>query len=227
VNSGFAGFPEATLAFLADLADNNQKAWFEAHRDDYERCYLDPAKAFVSSMRSALAELSPDVRAEPRVNGSVFRVHRDVRFSTDKTPYRPHLDLLFWIGEGRSRERPGYFFRLEPRAVTFGAGFPLGLNNALLAAYRTAVADERQGVALEDAVGRAVEAGAELCAEHYKRVPRGFDPQHPRASLLRHNTIHATMQLPVSRELHSPEFVRYSVDRYRPLAHLAEWTARL
>ena len=59
---------------------------------------------------------------EPRINGSLFRINRDIRFSKDKSPYKAHLDLWFWEGEHRGWESPGFFFRLTPTKLMLGAG---------------------------------------------------------------------------------------------------------
>ena len=79
-------FPAGTLEFLADLGPHNSKFWFDANRQRYEAAYLDPAKAFVDAIGPRLRELVPGIATEARVNGSIFRVNRDTRFSKDKTP---------------------------------------------------------------------------------------------------------------------------------------------
>ena len=109
-----ATFSDETLRFLSALATNNSKTWFDAHRSAYEQHLLAPAKAFVADMGEALRELAPDVHAEPRVNGSIFRINRDTRFSKDKRPYKDYLALWFWQGRRRSRECPGYYLSLRP-----------------------------------------------------------------------------------------------------------------
>src|SRR5919205_1037045 len=119
----FAGFPNEGLELLAGLAENNTRQYFDAHRDVYESALLAPAKAFVVALGEELhARVSPGLRAEPRVNGSILRTNRDTRFTTDKRPYKEHLDLWFWEGEGPSREHPGYFIRVRPETVALGAG---------------------------------------------------------------------------------------------------------
>lgn len=82
----FAGFGKETLRFLRELGRNNERAWFEAHRDDYEAHYLAPAISLVEALGERLVKIAPAVCVEPRVNGSIFRINRDVRFSKDKTP---------------------------------------------------------------------------------------------------------------------------------------------
>ncbi|MEM6991152.1 MAG: DUF2461 family protein, partial [Myxococcota bacterium] len=89
----FDGFPKQTLTFLKGLGANNDKAWFTAHRADYDNYFMEPAKHFVVALGERLAKSSPGIHAEPKVNGSIFRINRDVRFSKDKRPYKDHLDL--------------------------------------------------------------------------------------------------------------------------------------
>ncbi|NND02169.1 MAG: DUF2461 family protein, partial [Acidimicrobiia bacterium] len=83
----FAGFPAETQRFLRELSSNNTKQWFDAHRNDYDDYWVTPAKAFVAAAGDALQGLAP-VEAQPKVNGSIFRVNRDIRFSADKRPYK-------------------------------------------------------------------------------------------------------------------------------------------
>src|SRR5262249_21978378 len=98
----FAGFQYELLEFLAGLRAHNDRTWFQAHREEYESLLLEPARDFVEAMGEELARFAPDVNADPRVGGSIFRIARDTRFSKDKRPYKDHLDLWFWQGAGKS-----------------------------------------------------------------------------------------------------------------------------
>jgi uncharacterized protein (TIGR02453 family) len=120
--SSFPGFDPAAFAFLGALAEHNERPWFHAHEADYRRLLLEPARDLVRALGEALAAVAPGVHADPRVNGSILRIARDTRFSADKRPYRPHLDLWLWEGDGPSRSCAGYFVRLDPDAVTLGVG---------------------------------------------------------------------------------------------------------
>jgi uncharacterized protein (TIGR02453 family) len=118
--TAFDGFPPETIRFLRELRVNNRKDWFDAHRVDYEAYWVAPAKAFVVAAGQLLAELAPQIRAEPRVLGSIFRINRDTRFSRDQRPYKDHLDVWFWEGE-RRRAVSGFFARLTPEHLGVGA----------------------------------------------------------------------------------------------------------
>src|SRR5438552_18350938 len=95
--AGFGGFRPAAFQFLRDLARNNQKAWFEANRDVYEREVRDATRLLVETLDARLGSIAPDIVGDPK--RSMFRTHRDVRFSKTKSPsntnvgaspYHPH-----------------------------------------------------------------------------------------------------------------------------------------
>ena len=108
--------PTATVEFLAELRAHNSREWFDAHRARYERDLLAPAKQLVTELAPLLERLAPGIRAEPRVLGSIFRINRDTRFSSDKRPYKDHLDFWFWHGD-RARAVSGLFLRITPESV--------------------------------------------------------------------------------------------------------------
>ena len=118
----FEGLTRELAKFLGELEQNNNKAWFDQNRKRYERVMLEPAKSFVAAMQPALAAITPGLHSEPKVGGSIMRVARDTRFSKDKTPYKPHLDMMFWEGAGRNKEAPCFFMRIAARTLSIGAG---------------------------------------------------------------------------------------------------------
>jgi len=218
----FAGFPGETFRFLAGLATHNEKAWFEANRALYEAGYVAPAKAFVAALGPRLRAIAPELNFEPRVNGSIFRINRDVRFSKDKTPYKPHLDLWFWEGERRGWETPGFFFRLHAGRLLLGAGLH-HFDKTQLAAFREAVLDERAGSALEALLRKLTAAGYTPGGPERKTVPRGFDKAHPRAALLLHEGLHAAWEGPVPREARSAAFVAWCAKHCARLHPVSAW----
>lgn len=171
-------------AYLADLKANNSKTWFDANRNRYEAEFLDPAKDLVVALAPHVTALDPPHRAEPKVNGSIRRLNRDVRFSKDKTPYDPRLHLIFWTGDHPNRS-PGLHLVLHPDHLGMGAG-TWGLPPNALERFRAAVLDDQAGQELADLLDAAAEQGFTLDEPPLKRVPKGYDADHPRADLLRH-----------------------------------------
>jgi uncharacterized protein (TIGR02453 family) len=218
----FDGFSPAALRFLRHLGENNSRDWFHAHRDDYETLLLEPAREFVVAMGEELRAIGADVHADPRVNGSIFRINRDTRFAKDKRPYKDHLDLWFWEGEGPSRLRPGYWFRLTPKQLILGAG-KHHFEPPLLERFREAVADAERGEVLQRAVERIRAAGYEVGGQRYKRLPAGYDVPPERADLLRHDGLYAYADLAVPAELQTPGFPRFCAERWRELKPVQDW----
>ena len=216
----FAGFPEQTFKFLSGIARNNSKSWFDAHRGDYEAYYVALAKAFVEAIGPRLASISKTVNFEPRINGSIFRLNRDVRFSKDKRSYKTHLDLWFWEGEKRGWDAPGFFLRLSPSTMYAGAGMH-HFSPPQLAAYRAAVVDGKAGAALERIIAGL--GYLRLGEPSRKTVPRGFDAGHPRAGLLLHEGLHAGVEEPLPKIVHDADFVDACVDTFRQGAPLSKW----
>jgi uncharacterized protein (TIGR02453 family) len=224
VSTAFAGFPREGLEFLEGLAADNTREYFDVHRDTYQSALLQPAKEFVVALGEELrARVSPAIRAEPRINGSILRINRDTRFSADKRPYKEHVDFWFWEGDAPSRERPGLFVRLRPATVTLGAGMHQ-FEPPALAAYRAAVADQSTGEALENALMDATNVrGVAVGGERYKRVPRDFAPDHPRAALLRHGALYVSGDWKLPRSVANPEFVGWTADKLERMAPVERW----
>lgn len=219
----FTGFPPETFAFLKGLARNNSREWFEKHREDYEQFHLAPAKAFVEAIGPGLKKISKAVNAEPKVNGSIFRINRDVRFSKDKRPYKTTLDLWFWEGEKRGWESPGFYLRLMPDGYMAGAGLH-GFTPDQLKKYRAAVLDEKAGAALVKTVQKL--EGLKLPEPARKKVPRGLPVDHPRSPFLLLDGLYCTHEAPLRKSVHSPAFVAQCLEIFARAHPLSQWLGK-
>ena len=119
----FDGFPKDTVTFLRALARNNDEAWVEAHRGRYESAILTPARGAVLAIGQALHAAGCRVVADPRVNGSIFRMARDRRFRPDAPPYKTHLALLWWA-EGVRMAEPSFYLQINGKGLELGVGLP-------------------------------------------------------------------------------------------------------
>lgn len=190
------GFSAETVQFLRGLQRNNSKQWFDAHRDDYERAVLEPARLFVVALGDRLQAFAPLSHAEPRINGSIRRLNRDIRFSKDKRPYKDHLDLSF--PEGREDMHMcgvGYFMRIGVKNIVVGVGSHM-FAPPVLKAYRNAVLDDKRGEAIAALTKKLAKSGYRVGGLHYARPPRGVAVDHPRAELLRYNGLYPFVDLP-------------------------------
>lgn len=174
---------EHVQAFLAALEKNNEKAWFDDHKQTYQDDIVTPILSLVAAVHEPLAALNPPLQAEAKTNGSLRRIYRDTRFSKDKTPYNTHVHLVFWAGHHATKS-PGTHIALHKDGYGFGAGF-WALDKEQLARMRAQfVSDE--GKKISDVVDAVEAHGVQLMAPQLARVPRGFDADVPYANWLKY-----------------------------------------
>jgi uncharacterized protein (TIGR02453 family) len=177
----FSGFSAAGLAFLAGLERDNTKRYFDTHRRIDQQQLLEPSKTFVVALGAELRRgISDQLRAEPRIGGSLFRIANDLRFAKDKPPYKPHLDLAFWQGDRGPRTDPSLILRITPAEIRLGAGV-FALTGAALDHYRIALFDSALATELDKTVSTLIGDGAELSEPTRTRPPAGFQPSDPAA----------------------------------------------
>jgi uncharacterized protein (TIGR02453 family) len=171
-------FSPATFRFLSDLARNNDRAWFQENKPRYEEHVREPAVRFIGDFAPRLRKISPQFRADPRpAGGSLFRIHRDTRFSRDKSPYKTHTGIQFRHLKGKDVHCPGFYLHLEPRRVFVGVGIWHPASDTL-GRIRDAIVDDPK--AWRRAVGGArFSRRFTLSGDSLKRPPRGCDPGHP------------------------------------------------
>jgi uncharacterized protein (TIGR02453 family) len=174
----FAGFGPELLAFLTELRQHNDRAWFEANRARYERHVREPALDFITAMGPRLGAISPALTADARkVGGSLMRIHRDVRFSKDPTPYKTNLGIQFRHVAGKDVHAPGLYFHVDPDEAFVAAGMWRPDAGPLRQIRDAIVAQPQKWVAARDDAGFV--ARWRLGGESLKRAPRDFDPAHP------------------------------------------------
>ncbi len=180
----FEGFADPSRKFWKQLAKRQDKAFYEAHKAEHKEGWEAPMRALLSEMRGALDGAYPDCDiGEPKI----FRIHRDVRFSKDKSPYKTNVSgcLFVAIGPSKATETPAPLYLQVGTETMAGAGLYM-MDAPQLAAYRAAVLDPKRGPELAKIVAKLLKDGFVLeSAEVLKKVPRGIDPDHPRADLLR------------------------------------------
>ncbi|MFC2164883.1 DUF2461 domain-containing protein [Acidobacteriota bacterium] len=223
----FAGFSKETLSFYRQLKRNNNKAWFDRHKGEYEQYVLEPAKAFVVALGEKIRESIPGIIAEPKINKSIFRIYRDTRFSPDKTPYKTHLALLLWEGGLKRMECPSFYIHLEPTKLFLGMGIYI-FSSKMISRFRKAVVDPEFGAQLSDIIHKINRAeGFQVGEKHYKRVPSGFDAQHPNADLLLYRGLHVWQETSLPDDIYSEKLVQYCWEKYRPYLPLHQWLLSL
>jgi uncharacterized protein (TIGR02453 family) len=198
-SSTFTGFRPEAVEFLAELAANNDRAWFQPRKADFERLLKEPLEALCVALQEQFRERGIPLRADPAK--APFRIYRDVRFAKDKSPYKTNIGASFpWAGEvpggadgdatGRSHtanvHSSGGYFHLSPGEIYVGGGY-WHPEKPWLDAFRRRVVDEPAELrrlidakAFRDTFGELSRDGHAL-----QRVPSGFPPDHPEAETLK------------------------------------------
>jgi uncharacterized protein (TIGR02453 family) len=224
----FSGFSETAIRFLEELSQNNNRTWFEAHREDCESALIAPAKAFVDTIGPRLRELDPKIQAIPRVLGSIKALERRrVSFRrSEMPPYKDHLDLWFWSGRRRAWDNSGFYLRLTPARLVLAAGM-IEFQKETLSRYRDHMLDDERGAALEAIAGELRANGYAVYGESYKKTPRGVPTDHPRAALLKQRGLIANLSTPHPKELGTPAFVDFSLAHFSRMTRLHTWLVAL
>ncbi len=222
--TAFLGFPADATRFLAELAADNSVEFFEANKQRWHGSLLDPGRALVDALGPRLRALDPEVNWAAKVNGSIFTIRRDTRFSSDKRPYKEELGLRFWHGDDRKACRPSFHMRVTENFVGFGAGV-WNFEPAELVRFRAAVADDSHGPRLEEAMEGLRHNHCAWQRNEYKRVPAPYAKDHPRGDLLRQRGLAVGLDLPLPPELAGPEFVDLCVAQFAKLAPVHQWLA--
>ena len=198
----FSGWPEEALDFYDGLAADNSKTYWTAHKAVYDQQILRP-----------MADLTEELAAEfgePKI----FRPYRDVRFSSDKSPYKTHIAAM--IGHA------GYL-QLSAEGLGAGAGM-WEMNPEQLARYREAVAGEGPGTELERVVADLEQDGITVHGHGVlKSAPRGYPADHPRVALLRYKGVTAWKQWPVEPWLETAAAKDHIVSFLRTTGPLRSW----
>jgi uncharacterized protein (TIGR02453 family) len=221
-DDSFSGFSQNTIKFIRDLKNNNNKKWFHEHREDYEEYYMKPARSFVLDAGVALRKVAPAIQFEPRVNASIKRINRDIRFSPDKTPYKDHMDMWFWEGESPKNAISGFYFRLSPKTLGMGVGAHT-FDKETLKLYRDKVSNPKIGDKLIKAIDSVEKAGYEIHGKTYKKIPRGYEIMEPHADLLLYKTIWASNAQKHPSNIDSPAFLDHCIKQWKKFLPLHKW----
>jgi uncharacterized protein (TIGR02453 family) len=173
----FSGFSPAFFGFFRELRDNNEKSWFEANKSRYETQVKAPLQAFVIAMGPRLAAISDTITVDPKK--SVFRIHRDTRFSKDKSPYKTNAGLHFRHESAKDAHAPGFYVHLAPDEVFYGGGLWMPEPPALAKLRDAIVADPKGWAKAKGDKGVAAMFGGLADGDPLTRPPKGYPAHHP------------------------------------------------
>ena len=171
-------FTQTSFDFLKKLKKNNNRDWFHEHKDDYEEVIRTPALRFIGDMSEDLASISPHFFAIPKkVGGSLMRVHRDVRFGKDKSPYKTNIGIQFRHAMGKDVHAPGFYLHIAEEECFVGVGIWRPDAPALAKIRDGIVTYSKQWLAASQ--DKPFKKHFQFSGESLKNPPRGYAKDHP------------------------------------------------
>jgi uncharacterized protein (TIGR02453 family) len=225
----FAGFSPIMFEFLSELRINNNTIYFHEHEAVYKQYYVKPAVDFIEELGNRLKKRYKNLVCIPKVNGSLYRINRDIRFSGDKSPYKTHLGMVLWNGPfAVKHENPGFYVQLEPGGLTLIAGSWYFTPN-MLAKYREALLDEKLGEKFTAVINELKANHMELASEmKLKTVPKGFNKEHPLAEYAKYKGIYTLFfESDIPDIVFQPEFVDYAEAFFKKTFNFFDWISDL
>lgn len=217
--------PRESLRFLADLAAHNNREWFAAERDRLENDLMRPAKILVEHFCEAFASTFPHlVGSTASAGGSLTRLHRDVRFSSDKRPFHTHIGMHFWHRQGRKMETPGFFLRVSPTELLLATGLHQP-EPKILQQVRQAIDQDQKAWRRATQDDAFLRAWNRIEGESLKRVPPPWSAAHPWADDLRRKDFTAFIRLPVV-EVTKRSFAKFALSCWETSTPLMAFLCR-
>jgi uncharacterized protein (TIGR02453 family) len=176
----FSGFPAEGLAFLKSLKRNNRREWFQARKEVFEAQVKAPMTELVERINRALLDFAPDHITDPPK--AIYRIYRDTRFSADKTPYKTHIAAVFPRHGLERHSSAGFYFQLSAEGVGMAAGAYMPGPEELFAIRSWLAANHAMFLTASRSVEKVF---GPLQGDGLSRSPKGFDPAHPAAELVR------------------------------------------
>lgn len=182
MKSKFQGFSPDALKFLRDLKRHNNRDWFEAHRETYTEVVKKPLEELTALVSAELTRFAPRYATEPK--RAIYRIHRDTRFSPDKTPYKTHAASLFYRADLGKNESAAFYFQVSPDEVGIGGGVYMPAPDQLRA-IRAHLLDHHERFRKIGAASSLKRIFGGFQGETLSRPPKGFDPAHPAIDLIK------------------------------------------
>jgi uncharacterized protein (TIGR02453 family) len=180
----FEGFPKQGIAFLKRLKKNNNRPWFQAHKEEYEQHVRFPMQCLIATLAQKMIDAAPEIDFNPKK--AIFRIYRDVRFSKNKAPYKTNIAAAFDIrGKKSPTETPGLYVGIEPGEVFVGGGIYMPTGEQLKAIRRAMVTDPESFLTVVENKRFKNEFGG-IEGEKLQKAPLGFPKDHPMIEHLKH-----------------------------------------
>ena len=190
----FEGFPKECISFLKQLKRNNTREWFEKHKENFERNAKTPMLSFIAALQPHFARFASEFDLNPK--RSIFRIYRDIRFSSDKTPYKTHIAAHFVLrGTPKGFIGSGYYIQIEPGEFFVGGGIYLPDSDQLKKIRKAIASHGKEFLSIVENQ-RFRKQFAPFEWSKLQRVPKGYDENHPMAEWLKFKQFFVGVSMP-------------------------------
>lgn len=217
-------FTKDAYKFFEDLKNNNSKEWFEANRARWNDDVLKPAESFIIAVGEKLRDNLPEIKAIPKIDKSIFRIHRDVRFSKNKEPYKTNLGLYFWEGDRPKIECSGFYLHIEPTSFYAGSGvyiFP----KDIIKKFREALTKEQVAKELAEITEKILKLKKyTIDGKFYKKIPAGYKVDEKYKDFLLYNGLYTGYSLTNANEfIKTKDQVEFVVKIFEDVLPIHNW----
>ena len=226
--SKFNGFPKQMLRFFSQLTQNNNREWFFSHRSEYEKYVVAPSCAFIIAMGNKLKKISKKIHAIPRINKSLFRIQRDMRFHKNRFPYRNNLGIFFWEGTEKKRmENSGFYFHIEKKTLLLSAGI-YEFSPDVLKKYRSRLAHVPACKELQKVISKVSDIDHIVFrGKRIKKYPPGYTVHNENEDILKYKGLYALYKIKIPEIVHNSRLLDFCFEKYTQMAPLHRWIVKL
>jgi len=222
VATGFPGFPKEMTTFFRSLKRNNRREWFQPRKHVFEQHVKEPMIELVTALNRDFAKFAPEFVSDPKK--AIFRIYRDTRFSSDKTPYKTHIAASFARRGGERLAAGGFYFSVSHDQIEVAGGIYHPEPETMLV-VRNHIAEHHQDLRRLLADRRVRRLLGDLQGDALTRAPKGFDPAHPAIQLIKMKDWILDTTLDPSLGT-SPRLYKELADRFRAMTPLIEFLNR-
>ncbi len=219
----FPGFSPEVLAFLRSLKRNNRREWFQPRKEKYESLIKFPMLELVGCLNEQFSQIAPEYVTPPQK--ATFRIYRDIRFSSDKSPYKTHIAAMFPRQSATTKMGGAvfYFHFTEKELLFFGGVYQPDRDELL--AYRTLIQESHEELQEILRDRRLQKTAGKLQGAQMNRIPKGFPTDHPAEALLRQKQWYLESTVD-SKLITSPKLLPTLVEQFRVMLPLMEFLNR-
>ena len=219
MKSSFPGLPAEALKFFRALEKNNNRDWFEKNKQSYVENVRGPMEALATTISAELTRFAPAYATEPKK--ALFRIYRDTRFSSNKTPYKTNAGALFFNASLGKTEAAGFYFEVNAKYLGVAAGCYMP-DAQKLRAIRTHLLDNHKRFDRLVKERGLVAVFGPIQGDKLSRPPKGFPLDHPAVEWVKHKNWYYWQELDAGIAT-TPEVVAAVVSRFKRALPVVEF----